>query len=646
MAIKKSAKKIENYFINSQVEYSNIVIDLQKRFNIEVCEEIIAFVQTKTEESMELIWQKLKIRYDALSKLDQSFPNKPTKEDKNQYLKEFFRLTDPKQISKELQAALKFNELEKEYQKFIKKLKTQEFGKLFTRYVYPTHFFNKLKQSILQHVKLLINSLKKYTESIGNHAAVLEKIHQNSKDQAFIKGGAALLGMFVGIPFAGAGIGALMNGNDKTILESSMTKVLNQWNSYSEDFDKFMKTLEDNYRLAVMTIYGGTISRVNDQLNLYNYTFESMSLLSGHYTLTITEKESRAAEKWVKKTTFGIKQLILNKQWKESIKISGELFQIIKKQPILARSKLYEEKSTLYIAHKYYYLAFQEALLEEYKNGHKEQFFTTCKKLYQELPLLIQDKDIDSPFAKQGHLLFRFVKEGIENGKVEDLQVILDYWNRVYQRTQSTGIFIGEVGLSVNDIQNESKALLLVTNFLEEILGLKDRTADSPDEKRVYFSAKQIKGLQKIDKEIGKPDKLTQYLKDEYIKSIFLPWRNFPLEWILKKRQKLLVTILGVVILFSSFALGSEVYNSSNEKSSDNPTTIEKPSITYLTLTVEFANLRDSPTLDGAVITTVGKKDKIQYLNKDKTDSNGTQWHKVLLGNGKEGWISGAISTK
>lgn len=650
MARKHTPKKLDHFFKDSQLEYQNIALDLQKRLNTDVSKEVIAFVQVKTNEAMEQVWEKLKNRYDELSKLDESLPNKPTKEDKSRYIKAFFMLTDPKEVSKDLKAALKFNELEKEYLKFIKQLKTQEHGELFKRYIYPTQFFNTLRHSILHHINLLIDSLKSYTDAIQEHIEVLDIIRQESKDKAFIKGGAALLGMFIGIPFAGAGVGALM-GNDQTKIDNSINSVFNQWNTYHEDFNKFLKTLEDNYRLAMMTIYGGTILRVNDQLNVYNYTFETMALLSGDYSLTITQQERASTQKWVENSTFGIKQLILNKQWKESIKVSRELFGIVKQRPILARAELYDQKSTLYVAHTAYYLSFQEALLQEYKNGHKEQFFETCKKLYQELPLLIQDKDLEPEFSKQGHLMFRFVKEGMKNGRVEDLIVIPAYWDRLNDRWGSSQFYLGELASSEKNLKNESKALFLTMDFLETVLNIKSKADEGSEELKLHFTPKQLKELRKIDKEIGNPDELTHHLKSEFTKSLLFPWPNFSFDWIKKHRKKLLITSLVATLLFSGIAYWPQVYDFGKEtfSTSSDKELLEPPAalpITYLTLGVEHANIRESPSLNGNVVTTVSSSDKIQYLNKDETDSDGTPWHRVLLSDGTEGWISGAISKK
>lgn len=651
----QSQARLEAFFTNPHREYQDIIIDLQKRLHNDICQEIVAFVEMKTNKAMEQVWNRLKNRYNELSKLEETMPDNPTKEDQNHYIKEFFRLTDPSKVSWDLQDALKFDKLEKEYLDFIKQMATQEYGELFKRYVYPSPFFHAVRNGILHHIVVLTDSLKTYTEAIGNHALLLDELNRGKRDKAIIKGGATLLGMLIGVPFAGAGVGALMGGNDHTQLTNSLEKVFTKWNSYIANFNHFLKELEDHYRLAMMTIYGGTILRVNDQLNVYHYTFQTMALISGHYYLTITESERKDTEDWMRETTSGIQKLILQKNWQNAIKVSMELFQIVKQRPVVARAELYDGKSALYIAHLYYSISYQEALLQEYRNGHKDSFFETCKKLYSEMPLLILDSDIDHKFSKQAHLLFRFIKEGLQRGRLEDLKVVVSYLQRIVNRWETEGSYLGENAPSIRQIKEESKALLLAEQFLEDVLGIALGNEDSAKEPRIHFTTRQLKELLEIDNEIGTPDELTQYLKSLYIKSFLFPWRNFSLDWVASHSKKLMAAVLAGVLISGGVTYGPEIYDLSKERVSslqmfqDNEQEqlyAKTPEQAYITLTVFRANIRETPSLNGKVITVVGNTEKILYLNEKQIGDDGENWYFVKLPDGNQGWISSTVSEK
>lgn len=646
-------RKLETYFENAQHEYEQIVTDLKKHFKKEVYEEIIALVQVKTETAMNQVWDVLRARYDELSNLEASIPDKPTKEDRNDYLKEFFRLTDPQNVSSDLQIALSFNEMEEDYQLFIKNMSTQEHGEIFRRYMYPSQFFQQLKQAILHNINMITNALKEYAEAMGRHALVLDSVQKGAKEKAFIKGGASLLGMLVGIPFAGAGVGALM-GNDQSKINHSLNQVFDQWNGYIDQFNHFLQVLEEQHRLAMMTIYGGTLLRVNDQLNVYHYTFNELALLSGYYSLTITEKERKETEDWIKESTAGINKLIEQKHWQEAIKVAQKLFQIVKQRPVLARSELFEGKSTLYIAHLYFYAAFQEALLEEYNNGHIDYFYVTTKQLYEELPLFFHEKDIEEQFTCSTSLLFRFTKEALKRGQIKDLIVICHYINRVSERWDKEGIYIGEGASSIAEITEQLKSLFIVDTFVRI---QPDVDVDGEDDDDVKLTRKQLRSLIKMDAEIGPSDEFTKFLKADYYKSILLPWRNGSFSWIAKHKKKLTFVIVICGLLFGAFTYGEEIYNDTKRhfsyinwfKSEKKPEQVtETIEVIYMKITTEHANVRSAPSLNSEVIHTINETDQIQfeYLNEEQQDEENRTWYLISLPDGQKGWISSKITEK
>src|SRR5699024_6903110 len=130
----------------------------------------------KTEQAMNKVWKELRHRYESVSKLDETIPDQPTKEDQQTYIRSFFKLTDPNRVINDLKKALRFNELESDYQQFITEMSQGEYGEIFNRYQYPPSFFNGLKQGILLPIQQLTDGLKVFTEAIGQHAIILDSV--------------------------------------------------------------------------------------------------------------------------------------------------------------------------------------------------------------------------------------------------------------------------------------------------------------------------------------------------------------------------------------------------------------------------------------------------------------------------------------
>ncbi|MGF2614538.1 SH3 domain-containing protein [Rossellomorea vietnamensis] len=643
-------RKLESYFINANYEYHQMVQDLQQCLNPEVSSEVIALVQKMTDEAMTGVWDRLQQRYEQLRELEDSFPEKPEKEDQSNYLKEFFRLTDPGMVAADLKQALNFDSLEEEYREFIGSMSTQEYGEIFKRYTYPAHFFNGLKAAVLHHIDQLTSALKTYAEIIGQHAILLDSIHQGNKDKAFIKGGASLLGMLIGIPFAGAGVGALMGGNDETRINGSLNKVFGNWNTYVDHFNEFLGSLEENYQLAMMTIYGGTILRVNDQLEALHFTFEEMALLSCNYSLTLTKKERKDTREWVEETTAGITELIKRKSWREAIKVSKELIQIISQRPITARTELYDGKSAMYIANLFYYSSFQEALLEEYRNGHVDSFYHTVQKLYKELPLLVKDKDLETDYSPSGELVFRFVKEALKRGNQEDLRVFLEYLQRISERFDNRKGYIGEFTDTASDFSKEYKTYLALEKFLSDVFSIElDIHNDDPE---IHLSRSSLKELRKIDKEIGDEDELTRYLKKQYLKSFLIPRKKISFNWLASNKKKVIsAAILALLLIFGMKYADPIIERSKNglaalQSNEAEVTAEEQTELITLRITSEYGNIRSNPSLDSDIVQSVNQTEELQYLNEEQQDTEGRSWFHVKLSTGEQGWISSKITER
>ncbi|XXM71359.1 SH3 domain-containing protein [Lysinibacillus sphaericus] len=646
-------RQLDSYFINANSEYHQIEQDLKHRLNTSVSEEVIAFIQVKTNEAMEQVWGILHARYEDLKRLDESMPDKPSKEDQTNYLKEFFRLTDPARVSADLKTAIKFTSIESDYMDFIKAMSGQEHGEIFKRYTYPSEFFNGLKNAIVYHIDQLTAALKEYAEMIGKHAILLDTLNKGKKEKAFIKGGASLLGMLVGIPFAGAGVGALMGGNDEDQVNDSLNKVFTNWNTYIEQFNKFINSLEENYRLAMMTIYGGTIIRVSDQFHAMEYAFAEMSLLEYQYYLTLTDKEKKESGKWIEETTAGVTELLKRKSWKEALRVSQKLFHIVKQRPITSRTELQDGKSGLYIAHLFYYSSYQEALLEEYRNGHLDSFYSMTKQLYNELLLLVQDKDLEKSFSTSGHLLFRFVKEALKRKEMNDLSIVSAFFQRVEDRGRKEGYYLGELPGSPKEVSEQFKAFMLIEEFLEKVYSIGDSHGDE-DGPDVYLSRKTLKELKMIDDGIGVRDELSAYIKKEYIKSILMPWRGVSFTWYKQNKKRLAGFLLIIALLFSGVTYGKDLLTYSKNVlgkfswpfSSEASTPEEGQPVNYMQITSEFGNIRSEPSLTSAVVYSADSSDELQFLNEKQKDQDDRIWFKVQAGDGTEGWISSKIIKK
>lgn len=635
-------KKLEDYFINANEEYSKIEKDVRKHLNQSVSEEVITFVDALTDEAINRIWDRLSTRYEALNKLDETFPEKPKEEDRTRYLSEYFRLTNPRDVSKDFIDALNLNFMEEEYRKRLERLSDGEYGEIFNRYMYTSSFFNGLTVSILQSIKDLTNALNSFARELVRHSKRMETIRQKGKEKAWIKGGASLLGLMIGIPFAGAGVGALM-GSDKDSVNQSLNQVFNGWGSYVNRFQAFFGSLEENIRLAMVTLYGGTVLRANEQLSGLHFELEWLSIEKGLYDLTLTEEEREETSAWMNETTSGIQALLDKKNWMGAITASKELLTIISRRPVTARTILLDGRSALYAAHLSYFDSYKEALLTEYRNGHIDQFYYTTQALFKELPLLIQDADLQG--SSQAQLIWRYAKEAVRKGNTKDLTIVLEYLTRVFNRIESEGYYEGEVPESGEERSKTLGPYTILDRFVKKSLG----PGSSPlGRESLPLSRSALKELKKIDAEVGSKDELSRFLTKLWFWSLFSSGETKALIWMKSYWKKFLTTASVAGIICSGLVFHDELYHSGKNliarfsPAQDQQQTVTESPI-KLKITTEYANVRSNPSLEGSIIANVNGEDRLTLLDERKKDDEGREWLKVKLANGNSGWISNRI---
>ncbi|MDL4839241.1 SH3 domain-containing protein [Aquibacillus rhizosphaerae] len=647
--------KLESYFKEPAKEYDLIVNDLKKHMSQPCSEEVVAYVDHITNNAMDRVWDQLRYRYEALSELEDTFPDKPTREDQQRYTRKFFEYTDPGKVSKDLQTALSFDELEADYIQFITSMSEGEYGEIFLRYRYPSPFFNGIRQGILLQINKLTNALKQYTDKIGQHALIMDQVKSDKQGKSIIKGAASVFGMMVGIPFAGAGVGALIGDDSETKISQSMGKVINGWNYYIDSFNSFLQDLEVHYRLAIMALYGGTIMRVNDQFATQRLTFSGLALLTPSYQLTITEQEKTEFVDWIKKTTHGIRNLLQYKQWQEAIKVSQQLFQYVKNNPISARLEIEDGKSAIYLSHLYYYISYQEALLEEYKNGHIDNFYTTTKQLFEELYLYILDSDVKQQgFHSMSELTIRFMKEALRRKKVKDGLMFFHYFIRVDERVQTYGLYIGERPESRAAFFEEHKSIVLIGSLLEDVFNLTIETDDEDDEDEdISLNRKQLKALINIDNSLAQQDELSAYLKKSYWKRTLWPWNKNSFQWIGNHKKKLIAGIISAGLITGGYIVGPDLYQYGKEQVQDwswlngsqetgTTETTDAP-VTNYQITTEYANVRTEASLDSDILSVVGARDVLVYQDNELVDDEGRVWLQIENEQGDIGWISSEI---
>ncbi|KAB8139473.1 SH3 domain-containing protein [Gracilibacillus oryzae] len=636
------AVKIENYFKDAAFEYEQIENDIRSKMPQGLSDEILAFVQVKTNEAMQNIWNIFQSRNNQLQQAQDSIPEEYTSQDVQAYYQSFFRITNPSYIAADIKRVLAFKELEQDYYDFINTMANGEYGELFHRYQYPSSFFDGMRRGITLDIQKLAESLKEYTDSIGQHAIVVDSVKSDQAGKSLIKGGASLLGLMIGVPFAGAGVGALMGDNSEERINKSIQKVFKSWDLFNARIHTFINELEIQYKFAMIAIYGSTLLQVHHQFKNLNVQFDELQLMKPAYSLTLTNTEKEKTREWIVKTTNGIQNLLKLKKYRQAIQVAAKFFTIVKNNPVMARTVINDQQSSMFIAHLFYYTAYQEALLEEYRNGHLDSFYQTSNYLFQEMFILIGEQDMQKiGFSSPSKLIIRMIKESVRRNQIGDLVIFHDHMGRVIDRIEKQHFYEGEN--TSNNLTKDMRGLYAARLFLMDHLHPSVKQ-ENPLSKRDW------KALIINDKELNQPDAFTTFLKKKYWLAAVWPWGNAPFTWIGAHKKALSGVVISIGLLTGAYFNSEEIYQFAKDKigfgqeqtQASTDETTNKESISYH-ITTEFANVRSAPGLSSNVLFVATMEDSLKFLDQQSIDEENRVWYKVENQHGEIGWISSNI---
>lgn len=632
-------------FQNPTQQIEEIKTKLYRTLPIGVAEEIEALVQIRTDEKFNRIWNLVSKRYNRLNELYESYSDKDSKEERNQKIKRFFELTKPREVVNELKSIIEFEEMETEFRRVLTDLSKGEHGELFQRYQFDRQVFGYLKYGLLSEVKEVTTKLESFTEQNAKHVLLLQEIMESKKTKGFVKGGFTALSILVGVPFLGTAAGKIMGANDESKISESLQTVFQSWDDYTDQLKSFLQDLEERYKHILLTLYGGTFLRVNEQLKPFQLQVESVNLETNTYTLSVTEREAERVREWVKETTEGIDQLLKNRCIDQAIDVSNRFYHYVNEHPIMSRTVVSEDQSVLYIAHLYKFAALSQKAIKIADSNEREglEFIT---EIYRQLPLMVHDIDVEriggvTPTDLLMKFIYLCLKHHVDK---QYLPVVFDYLLKIGKHEEEGRLYPGEANLKIIE---SSVIFATIALYAEEVLKL-----DNPLSKLLEGFIPGFWHLRKMKikyRALYRKDAFYKILIQAQFASVLLKTiRPIVRPFVVYKMKAVMVllilalTLAGYMHKDQLVEKVTEIGLFPNNEAVDQENT-NMAATRFAVVIEDQANLRQTPSLSSDILTVVRQGDRLEHLNQEQADSEGRIWFQVKISDGSVGWISSKI---
>src|SRR5690606_22841994 len=124
-----------------------------------------------------------------------------------QFVHDILSLAEPAAIYKEMEMVVLNSDVYHYYEDFIKLSERDMFHQLYVNYSFTKDAVMQMNQMAMGQIEDSIHQLHRYINSLHEHNQLIQRIQEKRQGTGILKTGASLIGLGIGIPFLGAGLG-------------------------------------------------------------------------------------------------------------------------------------------------------------------------------------------------------------------------------------------------------------------------------------------------------------------------------------------------------------------------------------------------------------------------------------------------------
>lgn len=658
---------VEQLFIYPKDEIRRMENDYYKMFGPELAEFIKNRAMAASSHYHDQCAHVLLERFIEMNKIVKKFPSEPSKKQYDEFVQNILALAEPSEIAEEMKIVIHNDEVYSYYQDFLKQSENDLFHELYNQCAFTKGAALRLNQLAVSQIKQSIQQLHAYIGSLHSHNRLIKQIQEKRQGDSVLKTVASIAGLGLGIPFLGMGLGALLGSGDKQKIQESLGNIFDHIGFVEESLYNAVEKLGDSLYLLFLTLIGGTFVSVNHALKTQNLRIEKMNQdYVIIYSLTPDEKEK--FEKWFHVSITGITALVKAKRWQEAIGVVKKMHQSISQQPVHAYHEISLGKSALYIAHVYYYAVYQEALLEEFRAGHKESFLTQAQAFLDTLILYPLEKDFPAFASHPAVFLFLYIKQSLHqnSGQWRWLEKADAYIKKRHEKT----VLMGEYGEHPKDYAKNMGAFFIGWELFDQMKKYKDTRATRKTTEQFYrgLTEEKIEQFIAVDQSLNHPDELTHFLQTMKVRKRKAKRAPF-IRWGIRLAAAAALILLLVVftkplipkVVHGAESIGGHLSESTSfmgEKWSSLTSSIGNIWSSFfgdedtnaanaqgvIMITEPTVNIRETPSLDGNIIATGYAEETYSYLNEEQTDGAGVTWLTIELPDGRTAYVSKKVA--
>lgn len=313
-ASQQLAEKLEN----SVAELEAFSVELQSGLDPIVYSQFTEWVTAQASESTARIWEVVAVRCNRLAALENQANEGETREQAQARIRSYFQQVNPGPIAQELQHACSLDVVRTTYDYVLTELTgSKTIGPIVRRYHLPSEAVSALASACIVPLHPALSSLGVHAGQVRSHGELLQTIASESGVRTGVGLAASIAGGLLLGPLGAIGAKLITSvATDPTArINASIERVGDTFEGFRASFVAAMEAVDTNVLYTLVSLYGGMLLRVEQDLNAVGKRLAAIDLSTGAVHLGLSPAALRDYDSWARTTLDQLRLLRNREQW-------------------------------------------------------------------------------------------------------------------------------------------------------------------------------------------------------------------------------------------------------------------------------------------------------------------------------------------
>lgn len=339
-------------FNDAETELIGLQEQIRKRLDSQAVSELEAWIQAQRNRLMNPLAELIDLRVKVAEMLREAAESKDI--GLRDRVQTHLETMHPKTFAEELRGLSKFKQMWEEYERVVSGLGETPVGKMAARYSFPQQVVQVMCGHCSAPFTTISESLKEHARQVKTHTENLGKISDDKIGKGLGAATKVVSSIGVSLIAGAAGVNPVAMFKTKSRASSEMGSSVAGWyyeskvNKSIGQVDASFSNLQSAYteafsevdtrvKLALTTLYGGMMVRVEDDLNRLERSVESVDFSSSRVLIGLHKSGRERLRTWYSDAVQSINQLEKEDRWYEAAAAAESALKVCLSDPNYVR---------------------------------------------------------------------------------------------------------------------------------------------------------------------------------------------------------------------------------------------------------------------------------------------------------------------